>query len=152
VIELLAATNTLFVGRRRFVDPAHVAKTRAFLREADGRHPFRAYAGTLLCHSLEALAGLVQQWQDLFRAAGDVKHAGQEKAPHPQIVIGAGIGLPARRPGALEQLLRALQRLVQPPAGKLLLDMGCPPRAAWIARATRVRWQDRLFHIVERNG
>ena len=124
VTELLAAADALFVGRRRFVEPAQVEKTVALFREADGRHPFRGFAGTLLGHGLEALAGLVQQRQGLFRAAGRLQHAGQEEASHRQIVIGVGIRLLARRPGALEQLLRALERLAQPPAGKLLLDAG----------------------------
>ena len=93
-------------------------------READGHHPFRACAGTLLRDGLEALAGLVQQRQGLFRSAGRLQHAGQERASHRQIVISVGIGLLARRPGALEQLLRAVQRLAQAPAVKLLLDAG----------------------------
>jgi hypothetical protein len=122
---LLVATDALFVGRRRFVEPAQVEKTVALFREAGGRHPFRAFVpGSLLGHGLEALAGLVQQRQGLFRAAGRLQHAGQEEASHRQIVIGAGIRLLARRPGALEQLLRALERLAQPPAAKLLLDAG----------------------------
>src|SRR5688572_32151087 len=41
---------------------------------------------------------------------------------HCQIVISDGIRLLARRPGALEQLLRASQRFPQLAATKLLLD------------------------------
>ena len=45
VTELLGAADTLFVGRRRFVEPAQVEKTVASFREADGRHPLRALTG-----------------------------------------------------------------------------------------------------------
>ena len=124
VIELLGAADALFVGRRRFVEPAQVAETVALFRETDGRHPFRGLVGLLLGHGLEALAGLVQQRQGLFRAAGRPQHTGQEETSHRQIVIGAGIRLLARRPGTLEQSLRALEGLAQSPAGKLLIDAG----------------------------
>src|SRR5262245_47338117 len=78
----------------------------------------------LLRKGLEALAGLVQQWQGLLRSAGRLQLASRLEARHRQIVISVGIGLLARRPRALEQLLRAIQRLAQAPAGPLLLDAG----------------------------
>ena len=60
----------------------------------------------------------------MFRSAKSLQHAGQEYASHRQIVIGVGIRLLTRRPGAPEQLLRAIERFAQPPAAKLLLDTG----------------------------
>ena len=77
VTELLGALDALFVGRSRFVQSAQVEKTVALFRDADGRHPFRAFARPIFGHGLEALAGLAQQRQGLFRVAGRVQHASQ---------------------------------------------------------------------------
>ena len=124
VTKLLPAADAFFVGCRRFIESAQVEKTCALFREADGRHPFRALAGTLLHDGLEALAGLGQQRQGLLRSASRLQHASQEEAHHRQIIISLGIRLLARSPGVLEQLLRTIQRFAQPPAVKLLLDAG----------------------------
>ncbi len=60
VTELLGAAVGLFVGRRRFVEPAQSEKTPGAFTDARERHPFRGSAGTLFGHDLESLAGLVQ--------------------------------------------------------------------------------------------
>src|SRR6185295_13222416 len=85
VTELLAAAYTLFVSRRRFVEPTQKEKTVASFREADGRHPFRV-TGMLLGYRFETLAGLVQQRQGRFRSTGRLQHAGQEPASPRQVV------------------------------------------------------------------
>ena len=119
-----AAPDALFVGRCRFVEPTHVQRQSPCSVKQTVAIPPAASPGVRL-----AMAS--KRWRPrpagrrLFRAAGPLQHAGHEKCSHRQIVIGVGIRLHARRPGAHEQRLAALERLTEPPvssAGRC----GCP--------------------------
>lgn len=92
------------------------------LGEATVSHVFRTSVGTPFGHGLEAMSGLVQQRKSRDRTPNRSHHAGQDEMGQRQIVIGIGIGLFARRLGALVDLLDSFEGLAQVPGGDLLLD------------------------------
>jgi hypothetical protein len=124
VTPLLGTADGLLVGYRCVVEPTQIAEAGTLFRDTNGSHPSRAAAWSLRFDIFETLAGLIQQRQRLLRTASHSQHAGQQETSHPQIVIGLGIRQIARRPGPLEQRLRAVECFAQLPAGKLLLDAG----------------------------
>ena len=121
VTELLVAADARFVGCRRFVAAGRKEKTVAFsAMQTDASNSAALFKRSFATASHR------------FRASSNSGSAcseppavfntrAQQETGNRQIVIGAPIRLLTRRPGVLEERLRAVKRFAEAPAVKLLL-------------------------------